>query len=60
MPEVEVNIGGRSFQVACQAGEEHFLQSAAKLLDNEAAILSEQNRQNARNPHVADGRADAC
>ncbi len=42
MPEVEINIGGRSFQVACQTGEEHFLQSAAKLLNNEAMVLSEQ------------------
>ncbi|MFY0691831.1 MAG: cell division protein ZapA [Paracoccaceae bacterium] len=42
MPEVDVTIGGRVFQVACQEGEEHFLQSAAKLLNNEAAVLSEQ------------------
>ncbi|MEM9434906.1 MAG: cell division protein ZapA [Pseudomonadota bacterium] len=42
MPEVEINIGGRAFRVACQAGEEHFLQSAAKLLNNEANVLSEQ------------------
>jgi len=41
MPEVEISIGGRSFQVACQEGEEHFLHSAAKLLDNEAQTLSE-------------------
>ena len=41
MPEVEIRIGGRSFQVACQEGEEHFLHSAAKLLDNEAQTLSE-------------------
>lgn len=41
MPEVEISIGGRSFQVACQEGEEHFLLSAAKLLDNEAQTLSE-------------------
>lgn len=42
MPEVNIEIGGRTFQVACQAGEEHFLQSAAKLLDNEAGVLAEQ------------------
>jgi len=33
MPEVNIEIGGRTFQVACQTGEEHFLQSAAALLD---------------------------
>lgn len=42
MPEVDVEIGGRTFQVACQAGEEHFLQSAAKLLDTEASVLADQ------------------
>ncbi|SMX23500.1 cell division protein ZapA [Boseongicola aestuarii] len=42
MPEVTINIGGRPFQVACQEGEEHFLQSAAGLLDNEASILMDQ------------------
>ncbi len=34
MPEVQIKIGGRPFQVACQEGEEHFLQAAAQLLDN--------------------------
>ena len=42
MPEVTIKIGGRSFDVACQEGEEHFLQSAAGLLDNEASILMDQ------------------
>jgi cell division protein ZapA len=42
MPEVEIVIGGRSFQVACQPGEEHFLRAAAKLLDNEAQPLVTQ------------------
>ncbi|MEP5760610.1 MAG: cell division protein ZapA [Litoreibacter sp.] len=42
MPEVNIDIGGRTFQVACQTGEEHFLQAASKLLDNEASILAEQ------------------
>lgn len=42
MPEVDVQIGGRTFQVACQEGEEHFLQSAAKLLDAEASVLADQ------------------
>lgn len=42
MAEVEINIGGRSFEVACQDGEEHFLHSAAKLLNAEAVILSKQ------------------
>lgn len=42
MPEVKISIGGRSFEVACQEGEEHFLKSAAALLDNEASVLSSQ------------------
>ncbi len=42
MPETEIKIGGRSFSVSCQEGEEHFLQSAAKLLDAEAAVLNTQ------------------
>ena len=42
MPEVQITIGGRPFTVACQEGEEHFLESAAKLLDNEASTLMDQ------------------
>ncbi|WP_373635399.1 cell division protein ZapA [Yoonia sp. SS1-5] len=42
MPQVEIKIGGRVFEVACQEGEEHFLQSAAAMLDGEAAHLSDQ------------------
>ena len=42
MPEVQISIGGRPFAVACQDGEEHFLESAAKLLDNEASTLMDQ------------------
>ena len=39
MPEVTVLIGGREFGVACQPGEEPFLQSAAKMLDTEATVI---------------------
>ena len=42
MPEIDIEIGGRTFQVACQTGEEHFLQTAAKFLDNEASVLADQ------------------
>lgn len=42
MPEVTITIGGRNFEVACQEGEEHFLQAAAQMLDNEAASLLNQ------------------
>ncbi|MEL6570359.1 MAG: cell division protein ZapA [Pseudomonadota bacterium] len=42
MPQVEISIGGRSFDVACQEGEEHFLQTAAKMLDEEAQHISAQ------------------
>ena len=42
MPQVEIAIGGRTFEVACQDGEEHFLTSAAKMLDEEAQHISAQ------------------
>ncbi|MCL7407999.1 cell division protein ZapA [Marivivens donghaensis] len=42
MPQVEIKIGGRSFEVACQEGEESFLQSAAALLDAEASSFAAQ------------------
>ena len=42
MPEVSITIGGRTFEVACQEGEEAYLQSAAKMLDDEAATLTSQ------------------
>ncbi len=42
MPEVEIKIGGRAFEVFCQEGEEHYLHSAAKMLDTEALVLSDQ------------------
>jgi len=42
MPEVEITIGGRSFDVACAEGEEHYLLAAARLLDVEAKALADQ------------------
>lgn len=42
MPDVTVTIGGRAYEVACQEGEEDYLQSAAKMLDDEAATLAAQ------------------
>lgn len=42
MPEVAVMIGGRTFEVACQDGEEHYLHAAAKMLDTEARVLTDQ------------------
>lgn len=42
MPQVEISIGGRTFEVACQDGEEHFLHSAAGMLDVEAQHLAGQ------------------
>jgi cell division protein ZapA len=40
--EVEINIGNNMFEVACQEGEQQFLQSAASLLDAEAQVLVSQ------------------
>ncbi|SIN86808.1 cell division protein ZapA [Vannielia litorea] len=42
MAEVDISIGGRTFQVACQEGEEHYLRGAAELLDREASALVKQ------------------
>ena len=42
MPDVTVFIGGRDFTVACQEGEEAYLQAAAQLLDGEAQMLADQ------------------
>jgi len=39
MPELIVKIGGRDFPVACQEGEEPYLQAAAQMLDREAAVI---------------------
>lgn len=42
MPEVKIVIGKRDFEVACQPGEEQYLESAARLLDIEATALLSQ------------------
>lgn len=42
MPDVDIRIGNRVFQVACQPGEEHFLRAAAQMLDAEAMPLVTQ------------------
>jgi cell division protein ZapA len=42
MPEVTIMIGGRGFEVSCQEGEESYLQSAARMLDEEAQVLTDQ------------------
>lgn len=42
MPHVTVTIGNRTFEVACQEGEEKYLQSAAAMLDTEASVLVSQ------------------
>ncbi|MFP1645715.1 cell division protein ZapA [Pontitalea aquivivens] len=39
MAELKITIGGREFEVACQDGEEHFLRTAAGMLDAEASVL---------------------
>ena len=42
MPEVEIEIGGRRFEVACQPGEEDYLISAATALNQEASNIGQQ------------------
>lgn len=42
MPEITITIGGKPFTVACQAGEESYLRTAAAMLDHEASALVQQ------------------
>ena len=42
MPEVDINIGGKNFSVACQIGEERYLEAAAAALNAEAKKLGDQ------------------
>jgi cell division protein ZapA len=42
MPDIDIKIGGRTFMVSCQPGEEHFLRGAAEMLDAEAQPLVSQ------------------
>ncbi len=42
MPEITISIGGRDYEVACQPGEEPFLQGAAAMLATEAKVLADQ------------------
>jgi cell division protein ZapA len=42
MPEVEIVVGGRTFTVACQPGDEDSLRAAALMLDAEARALLAQ------------------
>ncbi|HEY0275931.1 MAG TPA: cell division protein ZapA [Paenirhodobacter sp.] len=39
MPDLKITIGSRDFDVFCQPGEEHFLRTAATLLDAEANLV---------------------
>lgn len=39
MPEMQIEVGGKSFTVACEDGQEGYLRSAAELLDREAQAL---------------------
>ena len=41
MPELTLEIGGRSFDVACEPGQEASLTRAAKMLDDEATRVSD-------------------
>ncbi|MFN3642394.1 MAG: cell division protein ZapA [Gemmobacter sp.] len=42
MPELDIIVGGKTFTVACQAGEEDFLRAAGAMLDAEARPLVQQ------------------
>jgi cell division protein ZapA len=45
MPELILEIGGRVFEVACEAGQEPSLERAARLLDTEAGKIGDAGRQ---------------
>ena len=40
MPNLKIEIGGYTFQIACEDGEEGSLKAAAQLLDSEASKLT--------------------
>ncbi len=45
MAEQMISVGGKRYEVACQDGEEHVLQTAAAMLDAEAqTVLSQAGR----------------
>jgi len=39
MPELNVDVGGKTFTVACEEGQESYLRGAAEMLDREAQTL---------------------
>lgn len=39
MPDVTIEVGGKTFTVACEEGQEAYLRSAAEMLDREAQTL---------------------
>ncbi|MGH1369263.1 MAG: cell division protein ZapA [Maritimibacter sp.] len=44
MPDIKITVGNREFDVACQEGEEHFLKSAAAMLNVEAEVMVQSIR----------------
>ena len=44
MPELILEIGGRVYEVACEAGQEPSLERAGRLLDNEATRIGDEGR----------------
>ena len=44
MPDINLNIGGRSFAVACPEGEEASLEAAAQILSADARTLVDQSK----------------
>lgn len=44
MPNVEIEVGGRSYRLSCAAGEEEGLRTAAALLDKETQTVLEGER----------------
>jgi cell division protein ZapA len=45
MPNLSIKIGGRSFSLSCQPGEEAFLEMAAGMLNTEAMSLADQSER---------------
>ena len=41
MAQVDIQIGGRQYELACRDGEEDHLRSLARLLDHKAANVSQ-------------------
>ena len=60
MPLHRIEVGNHIFEIICQEGEEDFLNSAAKLLDDEAQRVVEAQGRIGESSNIAYGGFDPC